>query len=327
MMINIPRAHTFFRRAVAFNLTILLLVQICFLHSESVSVEGFDVVSGVLESPEFKGKEIVNRLYLASEMLKDNKLSRIETSYLLIDWVDQYLREPTDPMDRLRRWAEFSKNDKFSNLKVPRDFLNRVLVAEYLEKQPGFSKASPHKKLETLRKLQKKNLVEWSVALSYENLIAGSIINGAKAVENPTPLESLAVLKKLREENLIGNHYRVMVEGLLATEVLARDIEFQKASPMVRLIKLRDLEKKGLITSQTKKELEKIPAWRLVINDPAFLRLDTSQKKDRLSSLRNEGLLTASTNSDFVVIFKGVFASSSSEQKPTPIPQSGPSDR
>ncbi len=303
--------------------TVFLMSLILFLSSLAYGFEGFDVVSGILESPQFKGKDLRSRLLLASEMLKENKLSRTETSYLLLDWVDQYLREPPDPLDRLRRWSEFSNDEKFSNLKVPRDFLNRTLLAEFLVKQPNFYSGSPHKKLEILRKLHKKKLIEWSVALSYENLIAGSLINGAKIVDTPSPAESLATLKKLREDNLVGDHYRVMAEGVLATEVLAKDPEYHKASPMERLVKIRDLEKRGLISTQTKKDLERIPAWRLVTNDPTFLRMEPSQKRLRLSKLKNEGILTSSTNADFNLIFKGIASQSTTEPKPVPIPTSG----
>ncbi len=285
--------------------------------------EGVDVISGILESPQFKGREPLAKLTLASELLKENKLSRTDSSYILLDWVDQYLREPADPLERLKRWSDFNGNDKFSVIKVPRDYLNRVLLAEYLAKQANFARAPAHKKLEILRKLRKKNLVEWSVALSYENLIAGSILYGAKISDIDGPMESLTALKKLREENLIGNHYKVMAEGLLAAEALSRDADYEKGSPLERLIKLRELERKGLIGAQTRKELEKLSAWRLVTNDPGFLKLEPSQKKLKLSRLKNDGLITASTTSDLNSIFKVASVSPSQEQKPSPIPPSG----
>lgn len=326
MSYKIPRLASFriISKAVASIFTLLCSL---WLLPNALCFEGVDIFSGVLESPVFKGKEPMTRLSIASEKLKENKFSRTDTSYLLLDWVDEYLREPSDPLERLKRWSEFSSNDKFSNLKVPRDFLNRVLLAEYLAKQAGFTAGTPLKKLEFLRKLHKKNLVEWSVALSYENLVAGSIVNGSKVTDNPTPLESLSVLKKLSEDHLIGNHYRVMAEGLLAVEVLARNLDYEKMTPIELLSKLRDLERKGLITSQTKRELEKLPAWRLLINDPAFLKLEASQKKARLAKLKSDGLLTSSTASDFSAIFKVASFSTSKEPKPAPIPQSGMKER
>lgn len=301
-------------------LTTLFLFQITPKQCHSSSFEGVNIVSGILESPQFKGKELTTRLSLVSDLVIKNKLSKTDSSYFLLDWVDQYLREPPDPAERLKRWSDFCNNEKFSNLKVPRDFLNRALVCEYLNSQPAYLKASPQKKLEMLRYLQKKNLLDWSVALSYENLIAGVLIFGAKPVENPAPLDSLATLKKLRDENLVGNHYTAMMESLLAHEALSQDIEYLKAAPMERLVKLRDLEKKGLITHQTKKELEKLPAWRLFINDPGFLRLEASKKRSKILKLKNDGLLTSSTSSDLVSIFKGAPTASSPEPKPSPIP-------
>lgn len=314
-----PKRSSSIRIGFAF-FTTLLFSHFEFPSQQVFCFDGVDIVSGVLESPQFKGKELMTKLSLASDLVKKNKLSKTGSPYFLLDWVDQYLREPSDNLERLKRWAEFCNSEMFSNLKVPRDFLNRALVAEYLNSQPVYSKASPHRKLELLRNLGKKNLVDWSVALSYENLIAGTLIYGSKYQDNLAPLDSLAILKKLRDDKLVGNHYTVMMESILAQEALCQDVEYVNGSPMNRLVKIRDMERKGLITPQTRKELEKLPAWRLLINDPGFLRLDSPQKRARILKLKHDGLFTSSTASDLTSIFKGASNASASEPKPTPMP-------
>jgi hypothetical protein len=296
--------------------------------SGTCRAEGFDVfdlVSGVIESPQFKGKQPIDKLRLAAELLRNKKLKQSDMSFLVLDWADQYLREPSDQLERLKKWAELSNDDLLSHILIPRDFLNRMLLAEYLVGQPQYMQAPPLKKLEILGKLSQWNLVDWSVALAYARLYAGGTISGAKTYENTTPLEGLNILKKLKDEGLVGWHYKVPTEAILVAEALAMDKEYRKASPYDQLVKLRELEQKGLITMLTKKELEKIPAWRLLLSEASFMKGEPSAKKERLTQLKSEGLISASTWSDLNGIFRPIPLAAPTENRPTPLPEKVPS--
>jgi hypothetical protein len=283
--------------------------------------EGFDLVSGVIESSQFKGKDPLQKLQLASELLGSKKLSYSDMAFILLDWGDSYVREPSDPLERLKRWAELTNDKKLSNLRIPRDFLNRILLAEYLLEKTSYLKAPPHKKLELLGSLTKKNLVDWSVSLTYARIYAGGIITGAKSYQNTTPLEALNMLKKLKDDDLVGWHYRIPTEGVLIAEALAMDKDYQQASQFDRLLKLRDLERKGIISSLTKKEWEKLPAWRLLVNDPTFLKGDPSVKEDKILKLKRDGLISASTSSELRGIFRPISLGPPHEARPAPLPQ------
>lgn len=280
-----------------------------------------DVVSGVIESPQFKGKDPLSRLRSAADLLHEKKLKPSDVSFLILDWGDQYLRDVSDPLERLRRWTDLTNDEKLSQLKLPRDFLNRMLLAEYLVAKTPYLKSSPQKRLEIIAKLEEKNLVDWSVALAYARLYAGAILTGSKGYETTSPLDALNILKKLEDGKLVGWHYRVPIETILVAEALAMDNDYQQASPLDRLSKLRDLERKGLITAQTKRELEKLPAWRLLVTDPTFLKADAKAKKDRLSKLEADGMISASTCADLKSVFRPTSLVPSIKSKPAPLPQ------
>lgn len=281
----------------------------------------FDVVSGVIEAPMFKGKTPLERLTLAADLLRANKLKHSDMSFPLLDWADQYLREPTEPLERLQRWATLTNEDKFSNLRIPRDFLNRMLLAEYLVNQTEYLKFSPYEKLALLGKLEQEKLVDWSVALAYARIYAGGVIVGSKDFKNTSPSEALRRLKELQDAGLVGWHYRVPSEGVLAAEALALDGEYQRTDYSGRLRKLEALEKEGLISSLTRKELEKLPAWRLLVDDPSFLRAAPAERKDRILRLKNQDLISGSTYSDLMAVFGPLALASPSGSKPTPVPR------
>lgn len=281
----------------------------------------FDVVSGVIEAPLFKGKTPLERLILAADLLRTNKLKHSDMSFPLLDWADQYLREPPEPLERLRRWVSLANDDKFSNLRIPRDFLNRMLLAEYLVTQTPYLKVSPYDKLVLLGKLEQDKLVDWSVALAYARIYAGGVIAGSKDFKNTSPGEALLSLKELQDSGLVGWHYRVPTEGVLAAEALALDGEYQKADHAGRLAKLRDLEKNGLVSTLTRKELEKLPAWRLLVEDPSFLRAAPAARKDQLLKLKNQDLISSSTYTDLLAMFGPMSMTSPRESKPTPVPR------
>ena len=65
-------------------------------------------------------------------MIREKKLKDREMVFAVLDWGDQYVREPSDPLDRLKRWAQLSSDETLSHLRIPREFLNRTLLAEYL---------------------------------------------------------------------------------------------------------------------------------------------------------------------------------------------------
>jgi len=310
---NVPRFAVF--------AVVLVLLSLALFCCQAGAFDVFDVVSGVIESPEFKGKDPIQKLRLVADLLRANRIKQSDVAYLVLDWGDQYLREPSDPLERMKRWAELAQDHQLSHIKIPRDFLNRVLVAEYLVSQTSYLGGSPHKKLEILGKLAEKNLVDWSVALAYAGLYAGSVVTGAKNHDSASPLEELDILKNLRDAGLVGRHYWVPTEAILVSEALAMDQNYRKASPFDQLVKLRELELKGLITVQTRKELEKLPVWRLLASDPSFLKADASAKRERLLKLKAEGLVSASTSSDLSGMFRPMPLTSPMEGRPTPLPQ------
>lgn len=299
----------------------LFLLQVLWpLHCRAS--EAFDLVSGVIDSPQFKGKDPIVKLRAAADLLRSNQIKQSDMVFVLMDWTDQYLREPSDPVERLKRWSALGQDEKLSHLKIPRDFFNRVLVAEYLVNNTQYLKISPEKRLEILKQLG--SLVDWTVALSYARLYAGAIISGAKGFQSRTPMEALALLKKLADEGLVGWHYRVPAEATIVSEMLATDKDYQKATPLNHLIKLRELERKGLITSVNKKELERLSAWRLLANDPSFLRANADTKRARLLGLKEDGLITAFTYSDLHGIFRPMPLSQHIKSAPVPMPQKLP---
>jgi alkylated DNA nucleotide flippase Atl1 len=281
----------------------------------------FDLVSGVIESPQFKGKDPIDKLRLAATLLRNKQIRQSDMSFIVLDWGDQYLREPADPLDRLKRWVILSTDEQLNYLRIPRDFLNRTLLAEYLVRQPAYRHASPQKRLEIIGELAEKKLVDWSVSLSYARLYAGGIVTGAKAYEVIKPFDSLVMLKNLKDRGLVGWHYEVPTEALLATEALAMDADYAKASPYGQLAKLADWEQRGLITAMTKKEFEKLPAWRLLVADPSFLKADPAMKRERLTKLKSEGIISAATCSDLNGIFRPVPLASPLETRPVPLPE------
>lgn len=299
----------------------VLLASLVLLAGRLWSSDQFDLVSGILESPLFKDKSPLEKLTVAAELLRTNKLKHSDMSFLLLDWADQYLREPSDPLERLQRWAALTGDDKFGHLRMPRDFLNRSLLAEYLVEQTQYLKMKPYEKLQLLGKLENDKLVDWSVALAYARIYAGGIMMGAKEYKNTSPLEALRILKDLKDQGLIGWHYVVPTEGILISEALALDPEYQKASPTARLAKLADLEKKGLISTLTRKELEKLPVWRLLVSDPSFLKAGPKAKKQKIAKLAADGLISSSTATDLAAIFGPTPLVSPMESSPTRLPK------
>jgi hypothetical protein len=299
------------------------LIWACMLCPTALA-EAFDVpdlVSSFFESPDFSGKEPIDKLYQAAELLRAKKVKPSEMAFALLDWGDRYVREPADPLERLKRWAQLSSDEKLSHIRIPREFLNRALVAEYLVDKTPYLASPPQKRLELLQRLAEQHLLDWSVSLAYARLYAGAIISGAKTYGKTSPIEGLAVLKHLKDQGLVGRHYAVPTEAILTAEALAVDAEYVKGSSTERLIKLRDLDRKGLITSLTKRELERLPVWRLLTNDPSFAKADSAAKKERLSKLRDQGLISASSYSDLAAIFRPVPVPSAAQGKPMPVPQ------
>jgi len=279
-----------------------------------------DVVPGVIDHPQFKGKDPLARLQLAADLLRSSTLSHSDMAFLLLDWVDQYVREPSDPLERLRRWAKLTSDEKLSQLKIPRDFINRTLLAEYLINKTTYVKMTPRERLELVAKLEANHLVDWSVALAYAQIYAGGIVSGAKSFNAIPPLEALNLLRGLKEEKLVGGHYSVPTEAVLIAEALAIDKEYQAASPYDRLVKLKDLERKEVITSTSKKELEKLPTWRFLVADSSFLKADPRGKRERLMKLKADGLISATTSSDLKAIFRPGAQASGLEARPAPPP-------
>lgn len=299
----------------------IVLVVVLFGTSHSQASDHFDVVSGVIESPRFKGKSAQEKLDLAARLIRSNELKQSDVSFLLLDWADRYVREPSDPLERLRRWAKLTNDEQLGHLRIPRDFLNRMLITEYLVNRTPYLEVAPYEKMELLGKLEQKKLVDWSVFLSYARIYAGGIVVGADGYRHTSPLEALRILKTLKDKGLIGWHYRVPTEAILVAEELATDKDYQEGAWADRLAKLNDLETKGLISRLTRKELEKLPAWRLLVGDPSFLKAGPAGKRKRLSQLKDQGLISTSTYGDLMGIFGAVPAASSIESKPSPLPQ------
>ena len=300
------------------------LLWILFVAPSGGATDHFDVLSGIIESPQFKGKEPLEKLRIAADLLKSKKLKQSDLAFFLLDWTDRYLRGPSDPLKRLQRWADLINDEKLRNLRVPRDFLNRMLLAEYLVRKTPYLRASPRRKLEFLGKLERDKVVDWSVFLAYARIYAGGIVIRAQQYKDTTPVESLRILKKLKDEGLVGWHYRVPTEAVMAAEALALDKEYQEASPGRRLEKLMDLERTGLISTLTRKELERLPAWRLLAHDPTFLKADPAVKKERLLKLKADGLISPPTIAELRAIFGPLSIDSPVESKPAPLPRKIP---
>jgi hypothetical protein len=307
-------------RHIFVGLAVVLALVVCG-PSPGQASDHFDVVSGVIESPRFRGKSPREKLDLAARLIRSNELKQSDVAFLLLDWADRYVREPTDPVERLRRWAKLTNDEKLGHVRLPRDFLNRMLITEYLVNQTPYLEVTPYEKMELLGKLEQKKLVDWSVFLAYARLYAGGIVVGADGYRRTTPLEALRSLKTLKDKGLIGWHYRVPTEAILAAEELAIDKGYQNGSWADRLAMLNDLETKGLISRLTRKELEKLPAWRLLVGDLSFLKAGPAGKRTRLSQLKDRELISSSTYADLMEIFGAVPAASSIESKPSPLPE------
>jgi hypothetical protein len=300
---------------------LIILLSGVLLNSTSVAFEAPDAISALVDSPVFKRKEPIQKLLQAAELVREKKLQDREMAFAVLDWGDRYVREPSDPLDRLKRWAQLSHDEKLSQLRIPREFLNRVLLAEYLVKKTAYITSPPQKKLEILHKLAQQKLVDWAVSLAYARLYAGAILTGAKSYRTISPIAALDVLKDLEEQGLVGLHYKTPTEALLAAEALAMDSNYMNGLPYDRLVKLRDLERKKLISNLTRKELERLPAWRLLVSDPTFMQSDAASKKERLSELRDQGLISSSSFSDLTAIFRPVTVASPAQTRPIPVPQ------
>ncbi len=299
--------------------TVALIAGFLVCACDAWSSDVFDLVRNVIDAPRFKGKDAITSLGLAAELLRTGKVKQADMAFMLLDWGDRYLREPREPLERLRRWAKLNSDETLSRLKMPRDYLNRMILAEYLVRHKSYMKGTPEKKLEIVGTLERENLVDWSVALAYARLYAGAIISGATAYRIPQPSESLIALKKLKERGLVGWHYRVPTEAVLVAETLALDSKFQKAGPYERLVILKGLKSQGLITSVTKKELEKLPVWRVLVADRAFLKADPEAKRTLLARLKSDGLISPSTCSDLEGIFRPP-PSTTAKSAPSPLP-------
>ncbi len=268
------------------------------------AVESFDIVSSVVESPDFNGKKPLEKLLLAAQLIKSNKLNQSDLSFILLDWADRYLREPDDPLQRLERWAKLTNEDKLRHVRIPRDFLNRILLAEYLVNNASYLKATAKEKLEILRELGDRNLVDWSVALAYARIYAGGIVMGVEGFKNRTPLQALETLRNITSQNLVGWHYTVPTEAVLAAEALAMDSEYENGEPAERLKKLRALEGKGLISMVNRRELEKLPVWRLLEGDPKFMKAGPAKKREHIDSLKSKELISLATEAELLAIFR-----------------------
>jgi hypothetical protein len=280
----------------------------------------FDLVSEAIRSPLFKNKTPLEKLRLAADLLRTQRLSHSDMSFLVLDWADQYLREPEDPLKRLKRWASLTEDEQLSKLRIPRDYLNRVLVAEYLVRHTDYLKAGPKDKLVILRNLSEENLVDWSVSLAYARIYAGAVIMEASAQENPSPMRALEALKKIKEEELVGWHYRAPTEAIICSQALALDEEFIAGDHLFRLRTLRNLQDQGLIIALTRKELERLPAWRLLVKDEEFLESGLDERRKRLSEIKNTGLILSSTYSDLERIFCKDHPRKGLESGPNPLP-------
>ena len=284
------------------------------------AVDSFDIISGVIDSPRFKGKSPLEKLVLVAELCRTSTLDQSDLSFLVLDWADKYIREPTNRLKRLEYWSRLVNNDKLRNVRIPRDFLNRLVLAEYLVNQNSYQTASPKKKLEIIRNLEKQNLVDWSVALAYSRIYAGTVILAAEGIQQRSPIECLRTLERMTSQKLIGWHYRVPTEAVLVAEALAMDAEFEKGIPLQRLMKLREMEANNLLSPVNRKELEKLPVWRLLINDLKFLKSAPQEKRQRIHYLKSNRLITQSTQADLLSIFRlnSLTTSKSEIKSPSP---------
>lgn len=287
----------------------------------SWSFESFDVVSGIINSPSFKGKSWPEKLSIAAELIRTKKINQSDISFFLLDWTDRYLHEPEEPLQRLRRWSDLVNNEQLRHLRIPRDFFNRRLLTDYLVTKTPYVSVPAYDKLKLVRDLSQEGLVDWSVALEYARIYAGEVVTGSGSRSTHSPLESLQSLKKLTEDGLIGWHYRVPTESVLVSEVLALDRDYSRGGPKKRLRKLRDLFSNGLISQLNKRELEKIPAWRLLVDDEDFLAADGPTKKKRILKLKQGNLIEPATAKDLLAVFRLEAASSPLGVKPAVIPQ------
>jgi hypothetical protein len=301
----------------------LCMTALPFYVMQAFGAGSLDEVSGILDSPRFRGKTPLQKLMAAAELTRANRIDQTDISYALLDWADQYLREPSNPAQRLKRWADLTNDDKLSHLKLPRDFLNRVLLAEYLAQHESYCRAQPDKKLEILAKLEQDKLVDWSVGLAYARIYAGGLVMRAREYDKTPPLVGLEILKKLKNDGLVSWHYRAPTEGVLAAEALAQDAQYQNAAPAGKLAKLAEWEKSGLISILTRRELEKLPAWRLLTFDPGFLKADPAAKLARINELRDAGLISPHTGTELSAIFSPTPLASTNEAKPAPLPGKG----
>lgn len=280
----------------------------------------FDIVSEALNSPLFRDKPPLEKLRLAVDLLKTQRVRSSDISFLVLDWADQYLRSPRAPFARLKRWAQLAEDEQLSRLRLPRDFLNRALLAEYLVRETGYLKAGPKEKLRILAKLSEQNLVDWSVSLAYARIYAGAVVISAETSENPTPMETLRALKRIKEEGLIGWHYRVPTEALLCAEALAMDEDYRAAGALEKLQKLEEMQESGLITALTRKELERLPAWRLLAQDESFLKGTPRKRRGRLNELKDKGLILSSTSTELERIFCNNRGEPGLKPQPNPLP-------
>lgn len=300
---------------------LIILLSGVLLNSTSAAFEVRDAISALVDSPDFKGKEPIQKLLQAAELVREKKLQDREMAFAVLDWGDQYVREPSDPLDRLKRWSQLSHDEQLGQLKIPREFLNRILLAEYLVKKTPYVTSAPQEKLEILHKLAQQKLVDWAVSLAYARLYAGAIVTGAKSYKTISPIEALDALKDLEDQGLVGLHFKTPTEALLAAEALAMDSDYMNGLPYDRLVKLRELERKRLISNLTRKELERLPAWRLLAADPSFMQSDAASKRERLSKLRDQELISSSSFSDLTAIFRPTSMASPAQARPIPVPQ------
>ncbi|MFH0824947.1 MAG: hypothetical protein V2B18_19515 [Pseudomonadota bacterium] len=292
------------RRVLASLFPSALVLLICLVPATGHPFDSFDVLLGVVESPHFKNKDALGKLYVAAHMLGSKRLKHEDMAFFIRDWSDQYLREAPDPLERLRRWSGLSNDEKLRNLRIPRDHLNRMLLAEYLVRKPEYRTASPHVRLQMLGALNRDNLLDWTVALEYARMYAGGVISGNESNTHKQPIEALEALKKLMDDGLVSWHYRVPTEQILAAEALALDTEYAKGIPNQQLERLRDLEKLGLISHVTRREFEKLPAWRDLVNDPSFLKAEPEAKRRRIDLLRDRQLVSDPTCIDLINTFR-----------------------
>ena len=66
-------------------------------------LESFDVVSGILEAPQFKGKDPLTKLRMVAELVRTNKLRPPDVAFSVLDWGDQ------DPHGSVRSSGKIEK--------------------------------------------------------------------------------------------------------------------------------------------------------------------------------------------------------------------------